>query len=74
MSQYDAVMMYIHEHGHITRYEAMLELGIANLTAVISVLRKRGKNIVTQMVSSKNRYGDPVQYACYILGYSHGER
>lgn len=59
------VTNYIDDFGSITRLEAMRDLGVANLTAVISSLRKRGVDIETNMTEGKNRYGETVHYAVY---------
>ena len=59
---------YIKEYGYITRLEAFADLGIANLTSVIHILRSRyGYNIHTKRVESVNRYGKQVRYAQYFL-------
>ena len=59
---------YIKEYGYITRLEAFADLGIANLTSVIHILRSRyGYNICTKRVESVNRYGKQVRYAQYFL-------
>lgn len=59
------VLNYLEDFGSITRGEAMTDLGVANLTAVISSLRKRGVDIETTMAAGKNRYGETVRYAVY---------
>jgi uncharacterized UPF0146 family protein len=66
-TQMSDLIMYLKTHPYITRYEALLELGIANLTAVVSELRRRGIDIVTVNVTTKNRYGRKVVYARYYL-------
>lgn len=68
-TQCQRVMQYIRDFGSITRAEAMSELGIANLPAVIDILRnKRGHDIETLEIKSKNRYGQNITYAKYVLG------
>lgn len=59
------VLNYIDDFGSITRVEAMRDLGVANLTAVISSLRKKDVDIETNMMTGKNRYGETVHYAVY---------
>lgn len=59
------VLNYIEDFGSVTRLEAMRDLGIANLTAVISSLRKHDVDIETTMVPGKNRYGETIHYAVY---------
>ena len=59
------VLNYIDDFGSITRVEAMRDLGVANLTAVISSLRKKDVDIETNIMVGKNRYGETVHYAVY---------
>ena len=66
--QENRVLRYMEDYGDITRLDAMLDLGIANLPAVINRLRKDGFNIKTEKVKSKNRYGEPVVFARYSCG------
>lgn len=67
ITQADRLLKYIRDFGSITRYQAMLDLGIANATSVIDTLRKNGYNIVADMQKTKNRYGEIVHYAKWIL-------
>ena len=68
-TQCQRVLNYINDFGSITRAEAMSQLGIANLPAVIDILRnKQGHDIETLEVKSKNRYGQNITYAKYIFG------
>ena len=55
-TQEQRVMKYIQDFGSITRLDAMRDVGVANLTAVISDLRKHGVSIETRMIKGKNRY------------------
>lgn len=66
-TQAQRVFKYIHDFGSITRAEAMSDIGVANLTAVISDLRKQGYNIETIDVHTENRYGQKITYAKYVL-------
>jgi len=66
-TQMNRVISYIEENGYITRVQAMNDIGVANLTAVISDLRVAGAPIVTQIVEAKNRYGEDIRYARYYL-------
>ena len=69
VTQADRVLRYIQDFGSISRVDAIMDIGVANLPAVIEDLRhKRGINIVTNEVKSKNKYGQPVTYARYTLG------
>lgn len=67
-TQMDRVLDYIRNNGSITRAEAMSQLRIANLPAVIDDLRhRRMVSIITTEVKGKNEYG-PYTYAKYLLG------
>lgn len=62
----DRVLQYLKENKSITSLEAIKEFGATRLSAIIFNLRKE-HNITTQYETSKNRYGDSVSYARYIL-------
>ena len=65
-TQCERVAYYMAHFGSITRAEALMELGIANLPAVIDDLRhKKGKNIITEEVETLNRYEQKITYARY---------
>ena len=67
-SQRDRVLRYMQTHGSITRAQAMTDIGVANLTAVIGYLRHRvGVPIKTNMVEGTNRYGEKTTYAKYSI-------
>ena len=70
-TQAERVIHYICHFGSITRAEALMDLGIANLPAVIDVLRhKHGENIITEEVEGLNRYEQKITYARYRLAES----
>ena len=65
-TQAERVIEYICTFGSISRAEALMDLGIANLPAVIEDLRnKQGKHIITEEVKAKNRYEQNITYARY---------
>lgn len=67
-TQADRVLDYIKDFGSISRAEAMNDIGVANLPAVIDDLRhKKGYDIVTNDIKAKNRYGENITYARYTL-------
>ena len=67
-TQMTRVLQYMRENGSITRIEAMKYLGVANLPAVIEVLRNdMGYNIITYNIHGENRYGEKITYARYRL-------
>ena len=69
--QWQRVIDYIICFGSITRVQALMDLGVANLPAVIDVLRnKKGYHIVTEEVESTNRFEQNITYARYYLDES----
>ena len=65
-TQAERVIDYMTNFGSITRAEALMDLGIANLPAVIDDLRhKHGQNIITEDVHALNRYQQKITYARY---------
>lgn len=66
--QCDRVLRYLQTQGSITRAQAMADIGVANLPAVIDDLRhKVGVDIQTNIVKGTNRYGEKITYAKYTL-------
>lgn len=63
----DRVLEYLKENGSITPREALNECGSMRLSAVIFNLKKDGYDIETEMETSKNKWGDKVSYARYVL-------
>lgn len=63
----DRVLAHLREHGSITSLEAIKEYGATRLSAIIFELRAEGYDIDTDFETSKNRYGDKVTYARYVL-------
>lgn len=68
MTQCERVLRHMKDFGSITSAEAMTEYGIMRLASRISDLKKLGFPIKKEMVSGKNRYGEPTSYAQYSLG------
>ena len=70
-TQAQRVLQYMRDFGSITRGEALMQISVANLPAVIDVLRnKMGYHIVTEEVEGKNKYQQKVTYASYYLDES----
>ena len=68
--QWERVVQYIVHFGSITRVQALMDLGIANLPAVIDVLRnKKGYPVVTEEVEGRNRYEQKITYARYYIDW-----
>lgn len=67
MTQCERVLRHMNDFGSITSAEAMTEYGIMRLASRISDLKKLGFPIKKEMVSGKNRYGEPTSYAQYSI-------
>lgn len=67
-TQAQRVLDYIEEHGSITQFEAMNDLGIMRLASRISELKKNGYNIVSRMITVKNRFGENCSVKQYSMG------
>ena len=65
MTQKERISKYLDDFGSITQLDAMKDLGIMRLGARIWEMVREGERIVTEMESSKNRYGQTVRYARY---------
>lgn len=66
-TQAERVLTYIAEHGSVTQFEALKDLGVMRLASRISELRKNGHEIVSQMVKVENRYGETCRVKRYFL-------
>lgn len=64
-SQRNLVLRYIKDFGSITPLEAMRDLGVYRLSAVVFNLRVEGFDITTDMVDVPNRYGGKSRVARY---------
>lgn len=67
MTQTEMILGHLKEHGSITPLEAIRDYGIMRLGARIWDLRDKGYEIETQTETKKNRFGENVSYARYIL-------
>ena len=68
--QWERVIHYIVHFGSITRVQALMDLGIANLPAVIDVLRnKKGYPVITEEVEGFNRYEQKITFARYYIDW-----
>ena len=66
-TQEQRVLDYMYEHGSITQFEAIGELGVMRLASRISDLRKKGWDIESKMVAVKNRFGETCRVKRYTL-------
>ena len=66
-SQKKEVLKYMITHKGITSFQAFERFGITRLADIIYKLRQDGYEIVTEMLTKKNRYGHAVTFARYSL-------
>lgn len=67
-TQKEVILQHIKDYGHITSWEAFMEYGVTRLAGIIFKLRHReGMNIKTDLITKRNRYGNPVNFAKYTL-------
>lgn len=67
MTQCEKILRHMEDFGSITSLEAMQEYGIMRLASRISDLKQMGVPVRKEMVSGKNRYGEPTAYARYSI-------
>ena len=67
MTQEQRILKHLKDYKHITSWEAIMEYGVTRISARIFNLKKQGYKIKTERISTKNRYGDSVSFAKYIL-------
>ena len=65
MTQTEMILRYLEENRTISAYEAVMELGILQLSARICELEKLGYVFTKTPVKTKNRYGDKVRFIRY---------
>ena len=68
MTQNDAVIKHIEDHGSISQMEAYSELGVCRLSERIREIERAGRAVVRKRVTDKNRYGKTVTYTRYSFG------
>lgn len=66
-TQKDIVLKYLKEHKKITILEAIYQLGVTRLSAIIYNLKKDGVNIETRTKLIKAKNGRKTSVAEYIL-------
>lgn len=67
MTDKERILSHLRLHKSITPMEALNEFGCYRLAARIADLRHDGHTIDTEIVSDKDRYGEPMRYAKYTL-------
>ena len=66
-SQNERILKYMNDHGSITQYEAMMELGVMRLASRISDLRRLGYPIVSDFETVKNRHEEECRVKRYRM-------
>lgn len=61
------IMDYMKQHGSITQYEALNDLGVMRLASRIHELRRAGVLIVGTDETVKNSFGETCRYTRYRL-------
>ena len=64
------ILKMLQEQGSITTWEAFTELGCTRLSEYIRQLRTE-YNIKDEWITTKNRYGEKVQYKRYWLAWKY---
>lgn len=73
-TQEERVLEYIRKHGKITTLDAFRDLGITRLSAKIFNLKREGHNIVGEIKTDTNRFGETVWYKIYRLEEEDGRK
>ena len=67
LSQKDKVLRHLKQVGPITPIEAFNDYAIMRLTSRICELKDEGHKIKSELISSKNRFGEKVSFSKYTL-------
>lgn len=67
ITQCDMILRHLRDHGSITSFEAFTEYGILRLASRINDLKRSGHNIVSDIATGQNRYGEKTHYSIYKL-------
>lgn len=70
-TQCERIIQYMNEFGGITQIEALKELGCLRLASRINDIKRKGYNVRRDMITLKNRNGEPVRIARY--SFAEGE-
>lgn len=68
MTQSQRILEHLQQYGSITQRDAIDNYGIMRLASRVDELRKAGHPIITEVVTGKNRYGEPTRWARYRMG------
>ena len=61
------IVRHMRDYGSITALDAVKDYGIMRLAARVADLKKMGYSIDAKFETSKNRYGETINYVRYYL-------
>ena len=64
-TQCERIIDYINRFGSISTIEAFNDLGVARLASRIHDLKDQGYNIVSEIKTGRNRFGEKTSYKVY---------
>ena len=67
MTQCEKIIRHLRDHGSISSLEAINEYGILRLASRVNDLKRRGYNIVGEIKTGRNRYGEKTNFKVYKL-------
>ena len=67
LTQKEKVLRHLKEVGPITPLDALNDFAIMRLTSRICELKDEGYDIKSELVSSKNKFGEKVSFSKYTL-------
>ena len=67
LNQKDRVLRHLETYGSIDPRQAFFDYSIMRLAAVIFNLKEEGHDIKSELITSKNKFDEPVSYAKYTL-------
>lgn len=67
LNQKDRVLRHLETYGSIDPRQAYFDYSIMRLAAVIFNLKEEGHDIKSELITSKNKFDEPVSYAKYTL-------
>lgn len=67
MTQGEEILLYLKEHGEITRLRAACDLHIFELSSRIGELKNKGYNITSEKGKAVNKYNRVSHFSIYKL-------
>ena len=72
MTQCERILRHLQDGNTLTQAEAFLEYGVGRLSSRICDLRRAGYPIKGEIITQKNRYGEPCTFVRYSLNETNG--